>query len=644
MATFCFRCLKCDAAFQRKKHLATHYVRTHHSQDSLCRSTFRFHPRLTASKCDENGNNLPPGAPPPPQQDSGPDNWFPFEDRSTFHIAELLFKKVQMSAGDIDNLLEFWAARSVSASSDLDGAPFRDAQDLYNTIDLIEHGDAPWESFEVRYSGPVVADSPTWKQTNYRVYYRNTRTVAHNMLKNPDFDKKIDYTVFQEYTGPGQRQYSNLMLGDWAWNKSTTIAEADQAMHRSMLVPIILGADKTTVSVATGQNDFHPVYMSLGNVHNSVRRVHRDALLPIAFLAIPKACRKEEDTDEFWIFQKQVYHASLAKILSPLRAAMTTPEVVWCPDGHYHCAIYELGLFIADYPEQVVLAGIVQGWCPRCQATPEQLDFCYLAHRSAHNNDTLSQMQEALTRFHEHRTIFEDTGIHPDGFSLPRQHTLNHYIDTICNFGSPNGICSSITESKHIRAVKEPWHHSSKNNAIGQMLLTNQHLDKLVAACADFKKRNMFWGSVLGQALQAAGQVVEVEVAEDELDVMDIEGPPESSSVTLTARQEFSCPIEVIVDQLQQPDLPELIQCFLYDQLYSNENLPSSDVPLADCPSFAGCVKIFHSARATFHAPNKLSGLGGMHREIIQSNPSWQNEYERYDTVLIDRDADQDGM
>lgn len=56
-----------------------------------------------------------------------------------------------------------------------------------------------------------------------------------------------------------------------------------------MLVPILGGSDKTTVSVATGQNDFHPLYMSLGNVHNKVRRAHRDAIVPVAFLAIPKS-------------------------------------------------------------------------------------------------------------------------------------------------------------------------------------------------------------------------------------------------------------------------------------------------------------------------------------------------------------------
>ena len=36
-----------------------------------------------------------------------------------------------------------------------------------------------------------------------------------------------------------------------------------------------------------------------------------------------------------------------------------------CPDGHYRKVIYDLAGFIADYPEQVALAGTVSGWCPK---------------------------------------------------------------------------------------------------------------------------------------------------------------------------------------------------------------------------------------------------------------------------------------
>lgn len=62
----------------------------------------------------------------------------------------------------------------------------------------------------------------------------------------------------------------------------------DPATHGCMFVPIILGSDKTTVSVATGQHSYHPLYLSVGNVHNCIRRAHKDALVLIGFLPIPK--------------------------------------------------------------------------------------------------------------------------------------------------------------------------------------------------------------------------------------------------------------------------------------------------------------------------------------------------------------------
>jgi Plavaka transposase len=56
-----------------------------------------------------------------------------------------------------------------------------------------------------------------------------------------------------------------------------------------MLVPIILGSDKTTVSVGTGNNEYYPLYLSIGTVHNNICRAHRGAVALIAFLAIPKS-------------------------------------------------------------------------------------------------------------------------------------------------------------------------------------------------------------------------------------------------------------------------------------------------------------------------------------------------------------------
>ncbi|KAH9981725.1 hypothetical protein BJV77DRAFT_916936, partial [Russula vinacea] len=82
-------------------------------------------------------------------------------------------------------------------------------------------------------------------------------------------------------------------------------------------------------------------------------------------------------------------------------------------------------------------------------------------------------------------------------FSLPRQHSLSHYRSLIQQFGTPNGLCSSITESRHITAVKKPWCRSNRNQPMGQMLLTNQHLDKLAALHVDFIARGMLQGPLL---------------------------------------------------------------------------------------------------------------------------------------------------
>lgn len=119
------------------------------------------------------------------------------------------------------------------------------------------------------------------------------------------------------------------------------------------------------------------------------------------------------------------------------------------------------------------------------------LDACYLVRRADINETDITELLLAITRFHEHRESFRVHGVRPKGFSLPRQHSLTHYPHQIREFGAPAGLCSSITESRHITAVKRPWRRSNRHNALGQMLLTNQRLDKLKAARSDFVHRGL---------------------------------------------------------------------------------------------------------------------------------------------------------
>jgi len=133
------------------------------------------------------------------------------------------------------------------------------------------------------------------------------------------------------------------------------------------------------------------------------------------------------------------------------------------------------------------------------------LEFCYTARNNVITQKTLYDLEDALARFHEYRLVFKEEGVRPEGFSLLRQHAAAHYPDMIRAFGAPNGLCSSITEAKHIKAVKEPWRRSNKDKPLKQMLLTNQRMDKLAAARVDFTERGMLEKSRLHSSLRKIG-------------------------------------------------------------------------------------------------------------------------------------------
>lgn len=208
--------------------------------------------------------------------------------------------------------MDIWAAHNASKLSESEtDPPFANARDVNETIDSITHGDSPWHAFSVKYNGTeeLSADSPAWKSQSFEVWYRDPLSVMERMIGNPSFANEIDYAPKKVYsTKTNERQYCDLMSGDWAWDQAVRasnglnyyllmkataliqdIISRDESTHGSVFAPVILGSDKTTVSVATGQNEYYPLYASLGNVQNQVRRAHRDALALIGFLAIPKS-------------------------------------------------------------------------------------------------------------------------------------------------------------------------------------------------------------------------------------------------------------------------------------------------------------------------------------------------------------------
>jgi hypothetical protein len=99
--------------------------------------------------------------------------------------------------------------------------PYADVKEMYNQIDKIKFGDAPWKSFEVVYSGTIEDNPPAWKTATYEVWHRDPLCVMENQISNPSFATEIDYAPKQVYKD-GKRQYTDLMSGNWAWGQAVS--------------------------------------------------------------------------------------------------------------------------------------------------------------------------------------------------------------------------------------------------------------------------------------------------------------------------------------------------------------------------------------------------------------------------------------
>ncbi|KIK83403.1 hypothetical protein PAXRUDRAFT_14614 [Paxillus rubicundulus Ve08.2h10] len=277
-----------------------------------------------------------------------------------------------MSATQINILLDLWAAAVLEYG---DSPPFSSTRHMYKTIDDTPLGDVKWQKFGIWYTGHVPeVNPPPWMLQTFEVWFCDPHSVVHQILGNPNFTDEMDLQPFREFSSDeDEHQWKDFMSGDWAWEQADKISE-DTDTHGSVFVPVILGSDKMTVSVATGNNEYNPLYASFGNIRNHIRQAHNDALVLIGFLSIPKTTKEHASDTAFQKFCQKLFHLSLAMILGSLKPAMTKPEVVQFGNGYFHWVVYSLGPYIVDYEEQVLLACIVRGWCARCQANQCNLD------------------------------------------------------------------------------------------------------------------------------------------------------------------------------------------------------------------------------------------------------------------------------
>ncbi|KIO01474.1 hypothetical protein M404DRAFT_28773 [Pisolithus tinctorius Marx 270] len=521
-----------------------------------------------AQRCDASSQYLSDDAPPPLSAERSSDDWSPFQNWLEFELMDFLFRQAEMPAKKIDMLLEIWATLLLA----LHGEPlFTNQKDLYHIINSTSVGEVKWESFVVWYAN----NGQDGQDSN----------MAPWMLDSYD-------------------NWCPKCLAHWE-------SLDDDVLHHCC----------EHADAVIQEFDFHKLWDTYGIVGNIVLFTndfpHADIysmLSPDILHQLIKGGFKDHLVD--WV------ECYLIHIHGKTQAEKVLDEIDWqiaavapytglrhFPQGQH------FKQWTGDDSKSLmkVYIAAIEGYVPQYIVFTFRafLEFCYLICWNVITQQMLVEIDDALRHFHLYREVFRNAGV-VDTFSLPRQHAMKHYSHLICQFGAPNSLCSSITESKHIKAIKRPftctWGSSNADDPCDQVGESRDMANEIEEQAGSYEEE-------LGDAIDAPRSV--------------------EAHVSL-ARTHCALAAELCL-----PQLPNILHHFLYSQLFPTDDL--DDIVLNECSPYDGSVHVYNSACSTFFALSDLCGLYGMHCEHIRSCPMWRNEGPCFNCIFVVTDPEAEG-
>ncbi|CAE6475454.1 unnamed protein product [Rhizoctonia solani] len=193
------------------------------------------------------------------------------------------------------------------------------------------------------------------------IWVRDIIEVVRELIGNTSYGQKLVFVPQRvDVNGdPSNRKIDEMWTANW-WMRIQ-----NKLPRGATIVPIILSSDATQLTNFSGGKSAWPVYISIGNIPKSIRaKVSTYSTLLLAYLPVPKFdCFPAKDRGD----QKaRLFHESMKEILEPLIQAGKDGVEMNCGDGYVRHCYPILAAYIADNPEQTMIAGCRRNLCHRC--------------------------------------------------------------------------------------------------------------------------------------------------------------------------------------------------------------------------------------------------------------------------------------
>ncbi|KAF8594669.1 hypothetical protein BDV93DRAFT_420039, partial [Ceratobasidium sp. AG-I] len=286
--------------------------------------------------------------------------WEPFVTRGEWELARWLVVHGLTKMG-IDEFVRLGIVKNLTLS-------FTSYHTLFNKLKKLPSG-PEWRKEEIVLLGNRYNRRGRQQKEKLQFWYRNPVEVVKEILLRPEFSDLLVYEPRETFVDESLQEHvcDEMWTGRW-WKEIQK-----KLPFGAALIPLIWSTDKTLLTNHTGDREAYPIYLTIGNIPKATRRlVSARATVLVGYLPVSKfkCCTKGDARQqaEHWLF-----HTCMAKMMKSFGQAGSDRMEMECSDGWVRRCFPILGAYIADHPEQCLVACVKQNLCPGCRAPLKEL-------------------------------------------------------------------------------------------------------------------------------------------------------------------------------------------------------------------------------------------------------------------------------